>query len=95
MIDDQTGVVDISKIFADKYDALYNSVRYDNHDMNKLYSEIESHIAKNCPNGLVQANSRPFISAKELKDDMLMLKIGKKEENGLLLLSGKRQDIFC
>ena len=83
MMDDQTGVVEISKIFSDKYDALYNSVSYDNHDMNKLYREIESRIADDCTNSLVQSNPRQSISVKELKDAMLMLKLGKKEENGL------------
>ena len=81
MMDDQTGVLEISKIFSDKYDALYNSVSYDNHDMNKLYREIETCIANKCPNNLVQLIPRQSILVKELKDAIMSLKLGKKEEN--------------
>ena len=83
MMDDQTGVVEISKIFADKYDVLFNSVSYDNNDMKKLYREIETCIANECPNNQVQLIPRQSISVKELKDAVMNLKLGKKEENGL------------
>ena len=83
MMDDQTGVVEISKIFADKYDVLFNSVSYDNNDMKKLYREIETCIANECPNNLVQSIPRQSISVQELKNAMMSLKLGKKEENGL------------
>ena len=83
MMDDQTGVVEISKIFTDKYDNLFNSVSYDNNDMKKLYREIETCIANECPNNQVQLIPRQSISVKELKDAVMNLKLGKKEENGL------------
>ena len=83
MMDGQIGTDDISKIFADKYETLYNTVSYNNHDMDKLKKEIDSNIEKECPNGLVQSNNRHSINVKELKDAVDKLKLGKKEENGL------------
>ena len=83
MMDGQMGTDDISKIFADKYETLYNTVSYNKHDMDKLKREIDSNIAKVCPNCLVQSNNRHSITVKELKHAVVMLKLGKKEENGL------------
>ena len=83
MMDGHTGIDEISKIFADKCENLYNSVSYDNHDMDNLKKEIDSHIEKVCPNGIVQADHTHSITVKELKDAVDMLKLGKKEENGL------------
>ena len=36
MMDGQTGIDEISKIFADKCESLYNIVSYNNHDIDKL-----------------------------------------------------------
>ena len=83
MMDGQTGIDEISKIFADKYETLYNTVSYNTQDMDKLKKVIDTNIAKECPNGLVQLNKRHSITVKELKDAVDMLKLGKKEENGL------------
>ena len=83
MMDGQTGTDEISKIFADKYETLYNTVSYNKQDMDKLKKVIDSNIAKECPNGLVQPNNRHSITVKELKEAIDMLKLGKKEENGL------------
>ena len=87
MMDGQTGIDEISKIFADKCEVLYNSVSYNNHDMDKLRKEIDSHIAKECPNGLVQSNHRQSITVKELKDAVVMLKLGKKRRKWTLFKS--------
>ena len=83
MMDGQTGIDEISKIFADKCETLYNTVSYDNHDMENLRKKIETHIENVCPNDLVQTNHKQNITVKELKDAVEMLKLGKKEENGL------------
>ena len=74
MMDGQTGIDDISKIFADKCETLYNSVSYDNHDMVNIKKEIDTHIEKVCPNDLVQTNCKQNITVKELKDAVGMLK---------------------
>ena len=83
MMDGHTGIDEISKVFADKCETLYNSVSYDNHSMDNLKKEIDSHIENVCPNGLVQSDYTHSITVKELKDAVGMLKLGKKEENGL------------
>ena len=82
-MDDQTGIEEIAKIFGDKYEALYNSVSYRNHDMNKMYNEIEARIANGCPSNQMQSNHMHSITVKEVKEAAMLLKLGKKEENGL------------
>ena len=46
MMDGHTGIDEISKVLADKCETLYNSVSYDNHDMDNLKKGIDSHIEK-------------------------------------------------
>ena len=83
MMDGQTGIVEISKIFGDKYEALYNSVSYNNHDMNKIRKDIETRIANGCPSIEMQSNHTHSITVKEVKEAAMLLKLGKKEKNGL------------
>ena len=87
MMDGQTGTDEISKIFADKYETLYNTVSYNKHDMDKLKKEIDSNIAKECPNGLVQLNNRHSIIVKELKDAVDMHKLAKKIRKWIIFKS--------
>ena len=49
-MDGVTGTDEISSIFADKYDLLYNSVGYSMDEMNRLASDIESRIDISCSN---------------------------------------------
>ena len=44
IIDDKTEVEEISNIFADKYDTLYNSVSYSLNDLDRLKMDIERYI---------------------------------------------------
>ena len=64
MMDGQTGIVEISKIFGDKYEALYNSVSYNNHDMNKIRKDIETRIANVCPSCQMQSHHTHSITVK-------------------------------
>ena len=77
IIDDKTEVEEISNIFAEKYDTLYNSVSYSLNDLDRLKKDINGHIENKC------ANHSHTISVKAIKDALSMLKLGKKEENGL------------
>ena len=43
-------VEDISKLFADKYDMLYNQVSYNKQDMSKLPADINAFINNECVN---------------------------------------------
>ena len=83
MMDGQTDIEEIAEIFGDKYEALYNSVSYNNHDMNKMYKDIESRIANGCPSRPMQSKHAHSITVKEVKEAAMLLKLGKKEENGL------------
>ena len=76
-MDGVTGTDEISSIFADKYDALYNSVGYNMQEMNRLASDIESRIDNSGSNHIQN------ISVQNVKDGINKLKLGKKEENGL------------
>ena len=70
-MDGVTGTDEISSIFADKYDALYNSVGYSMHEMNRLASDIESRIDN------IDSNQIQSISVQNVKDGINKLKLGK------------------
>ncbi len=76
-IDGITGIEEISDIFADKYDALYNSVSYSQNDLSILMRNIDTQITNVCP------NHSHTITVKEVKNALAKLKLGKKEESGL------------
>ena len=61
-MDGVTGTDEISSIFADKYDTLYNSVGYDMNEMNRLASDIESRIDN------IGSNQIQNISVQNVKD---------------------------
>ena len=49
LVDDVAGDEQISELFREKYESLYNSVSYDNDEMTTMIAEIEKSIAKqNC-----------------------------------------------
>ena len=77
VIDGITGIEEISDIFADKYDALYNSVSYSQNDLSILMRNIDTQITNVCP------NHSHTITVKEVKNALAKLKLGKKEESGL------------
>ena len=77
IIDDKTEVEEISNIFAEKYDLLYNSVGYSLNELERLKMDIHRHIENKCD------NLSHSISVKVIKDALSKLKLGKKEENGL------------
>ena len=76
-MDEVNGTDEIASLFADKYDALYNSVSYNINEMNRLENEIKSHIDIGCSKHIHN------IHVQEVKDGISKLKLGKKEENGL------------
>ena len=76
-IDEKNEVEEISHIFAEKYDTLYNSVSYNLNDLNRLTKDIARRIDNSC------ANRSHTITVKQVKDALVKLKLGKKEENGL------------
>ena len=83
MMDGKTDVDEISNIFADKYQTLYNSVSYSRRDMDMLYKDIESRIENTCSSNSEMNDHKHTITVKDVKVAVDMLKYGKKEENGL------------
>ena len=77
IIDDKTEVEEISNIFVEKYDMLYNTVGYSINDLNKLTNDINTGIENRC------TNHPSTINVQKVKDAISKLKLGKKEENGL------------
>ena len=83
MMDDVSSIEEITDIFADKYKVLYNSVSYDEHDLNRLTVDIDSRIDIGFQNIANLDNRSHFITVQEVKEAISKLKQGKKEENGL------------
>ena len=77
IIDGSTGIEEISDIFAEKYDTLYNSVSYSQSDLNELKKNIDAQITNVCP------NHPHTITVQEVKNALAKLKLGKKEDSGL------------
>ena len=67
-MDGCTNTDEISNIFAEKYENLYNFVEYQSQDLERLTKDIEQRILSGCP---TNANHVHNISVKEVKDAKL------------------------
>ena len=83
MMDGSTEPSDITNIFTDKYENLYNSVGYNTQELERLSAEINSRIEKGCHDNLNSKYHSHTITVKDVEDAIDALKQGKKEENGL------------
>lgn len=81
-IDGVSDLTEITEIFTNKYDALYNSVSYNTHDMNKLMENVDTKIG-NIYSTAEERNHNQYITVNDIKKAISQLKSGKKEENGL------------
>ena len=77
MIDGHAGADEITNIFSNKYNTLYNSVSYDSDDMDKLKRYLDEQIDNN---STLQPHT---VTVQDVKDAINSLKMDKKEENGL------------
>ena len=77
VIDGTTGIDEISNIFAEKYDTLYNSVSFSQQDLCALTRDLASRITN------AGTTNTHNISVQEVKKAIMKLKLGKKEECGL------------
>ncbi len=55
-VDDVTGVKEITDMFADKFDKLYNSVSYNVEDISVLKHDIENDVVTKCMCNCVHGN---------------------------------------
>ena len=83
VMDDHSSVEEITDIFANKYDILYNIVNYNTDDMKRLSDNIDAQIENGCNENGVTNDHTHTITVQEVKDAICQLKQGKKEENGL------------
>ena len=83
MMDNCDTVEDISGIFANQYDTLYNSVNYKRPEMNMLSKDIDTLIDTKCQNNANRPNHPHTITVTDVKNAIINLKQSKKEENGL------------
>ncbi|CAL4078439.1 unnamed protein product, partial [Meganyctiphanes norvegica] len=70
-------------LFSDKYGTLYNSVSYNNYELDRLSADIDSRIDIGCPSNIGRLNHNHSITVPEVREAISKLKVGKKEENGL------------
>merc|ERR1739840_1626 len=82
-MDEHSSVEEITDIFANKYDILYNIVNYNTDDMKRLSDNIDAQIENGCNENGVTSDHTHTITVQEVKDAICQLKQGKKEENGL------------
>ena len=76
-VDDKHNHKDISDIFKDRFDELFNSVSYSNYEMNSLKGEINNSIINTC---VVNENSRNFMFDPEnISKAISKLKAGKQD----------------
>ena len=61
-IDEKNEVEEISNIFAEKYDFLYNSVSYNLNDLNRLTMDIARRIENSCANNAQTINKLNYKS---------------------------------
>ncbi len=72
VVDDTHGDVNISKLFADKYQDLYNSVSYNVNDMDNVCAILEDNISNICDKGLCTSSHN--ITVDDVRDAILRLK---------------------
>ena len=76
-VDGVVGESDISKLFASKYNDLYNSVSYKEADMCHLLHDINAQVADNCCHG--NCYNSHIINASQVADCIVNLKHGKSD----------------
>ena len=82
-MDGATEPSDITNIFNNKYESLYNAVGYSINDLSRLSAEINTRIENGCKDNLNINNHKPKINMKDVENALDSLKQDKKEENGL------------
>ena len=70
--------------FAEKYRNLYNSVSYDQYEMDELLQNIDDNIAAVCESGHCKCNLHHHINADEVTFAVNLLKYNKNDGHGQL-----------
>ena len=78
-----SGTHNINSLFEEKFKDLYNSVGFDNKDLESLRSKLDHSIRKEHTDYKFKANSINCVTVNDVKAAINKLKSDKKEENGL------------
>ena len=82
-MDNESGADGINSLFTNKFKDLYNSVGFENNELELLISNINESIEDNHTNSKLMSNYKYLISVNDVNDAICKLKADKKEENGL------------
>ena len=83
VMDNVTGSDNINSLFAEKFKNLYNSVGFNENDLDLLRTRLENSIRKDYNDYKFKANNTNFVTLNDVKLGISKLKSNKKEENGL------------
>ena len=78
-----SGTHNINSLFEEKIKDLYNSVGFNNKDLESLRSKLDNSIRKEHTDYKFKANSINCVTVNDVKAAINKLKSDKKEENGL------------
>ena len=77
-VDNAVGKESIGKLFASKYEHLYNSVSYRKEDMDNLMGDIKNRILSSCSAGKCQ-NYINKVTVFDIEQGVSKLKLGKTD----------------
>ena len=83
IMDNVSGSEEINSLFTGKFKHLYNSVGFDEKDLNSLKTRLEKAIKEDHSDFKLKANKTNCITTNDVKLAISKLKSNKKEENGL------------
>ena len=84
-VDGVSGNNEIANLFANKFKTLFNSVAYDDADMERLDKRLDSLIQCSCMNGLCK-NHNSSVTVADVYNGIKLLKPGKKDGMSDLVL---------
>ena len=73
-MDGKTDEIEISHIFTEKYNSLYNSVGYSKRNMDLLRKEIDARITNGCASNAEMSDHNHSITVTEVKAAVDLLK---------------------
>ena len=83
VVDNYSGAENINSLFAEKFKNLYNSVGFNEKDLDYLRSKLNIAIEKDCNDNELTADNFSLVNVNDVKLAITRFKSNKKEENGL------------
>ena len=79
VVDGVEGVEEICSLFQDKYEALYNSVSFNDNEMNVLLSDVSTDVSNSCESDCCE--NHHVMNVDDVKYAVRKLKAGKSDAN--------------